>query len=47
MNTKKSPPYFQSKDKESYPSSIGVASSNVPAYVDYSTEFYPKPTQDE
>ena len=44
MYFKKSLPYFQSKENESFPSYIGVESIRVTTEGDYSTKVYPKPT---
>ena len=44
---KKSLPYFQSKEKESSPLSIGVESSGVTTEVDNSMKVDWKPTKDE
>ena len=40
-------PYFQSKEEESYPSSIVIKSSRFPTEVYHSNKVYTKPTQDE
>ena len=46
-DAKKSLPDFQSKEKESYYSSIGVESGRVPTEAYYSTKYCPKPTPEE
>ena len=47
MHQLKSKPKLQSKDKESTPLYLDLASSWVSTEVDYTTTIYPKPTREE